>query len=769
MKNWLLLAVLLGVHAILEARDLNVEIVNDETGEAIVGLDLVITTPSGDKISSVKYDAQKRSYIFEGLPEGELTISIDDQTQTALKKITSEDKNYVKIGISGYPQDNQTNKVTQLDEVEVVAASQFVTRHGLTYIPNKKQKKTSHSGVSLLQRMGIPSLTISPINETVTTMKGEDVSFFIDYVEADQSIIANIWPKEVEKVEVLENPSDPRFKNARHVVNFIMVKYEWGGYTKFNGNQTLEELAGAYSAYSKAAYRRMTYEVGIGADYNNSKNIGNEEETEYIFPNSTLNIIEDLHTKSKKRTGWYATARIGYNDERNNVSNDLTYVGDKSPAATQKGSIRYAPPIYADSEQQSTRNSKYQDIMWTNNDTFNLGNGWSISARNVARYTVNDYNYLYQTSGTEINNIANGKRWVAAANCCGWKQLGNHQIYLQLEGTLQSNYLKYEGTNPSYEIARDHLYGFQTGGIFLFGKIKTSLNVGFLCDTQSMGKYSDTQNRGMLTGEFSYYINQKNSLSFQLDWNMPSPDISQLNPNLIIQTETFASKGNNYLKHYHITNMNAGYNWLPLNNLGFYGMIGWQRYFHPIVAIYEPEIIAGKEMMVMTFKNEGFMSSIYAAVSGNLNLFNNSLSVNAGAYYSQNALRTAFNKDTSTVRINANIYYTWRNFFISASYQSPFAALNFSQWSKQPCYYNMKLGYGNGDLYVDFEMRNIFRSHWKSSEFNYISDFYTTDGRSYGGTFHRNFKITLSYSFGYGKKLNKAGEISKASMISTGI
>lgn len=87
MKKWLLLAVLLGVHAVVEARDLNVEIVNDETGEAIVGLDLVITTPSGDKISSVKYDAQKRAYIFEGLPEGELTISIDDQTQTALKKL----------------------------------------------------------------------------------------------------------------------------------------------------------------------------------------------------------------------------------------------------------------------------------------------------------------------------------------------------------------------------------------------------------------------------------------------------------------------------------------------------------------------------------------------------------------------------------------------------------------------------------------------------------------------------------------------------------
>lgn len=68
MKNWLLLAVLLGVHAILEARDLNVEIVNNETGEAIVGLDLVITTPSGDKISSVKYDAQKRSYILKGFP-----------------------------------------------------------------------------------------------------------------------------------------------------------------------------------------------------------------------------------------------------------------------------------------------------------------------------------------------------------------------------------------------------------------------------------------------------------------------------------------------------------------------------------------------------------------------------------------------------------------------------------------------------------------------------------------------------------------------------
>lgn len=768
MRIWLLLLILIGTRIIGTARNLNVEIVSEESGKAIVGLNIIATISSGEKVGDGKFNEKNQTYIFNDLPSGELLLCLDDNPRQTLKIITEDDKDYVKIEISdGLCENNKP--ATQLAEVEVVAASQYVTRHGMTFIPNKKQKKTSHSGVSLLQRMGIPSLKINPTNDNVTTMMNEEVSFFIDYVEADKNIIANIWPKDVEKVEVLENPTDPRFKNARHVVNFIMAKYEWGGYTKLNGRQTLEELYGFYSAYSKAVYRRMTYEVGIGADFQDSQNIGSSNETEYIFPNSPLRINENSYSKHQKRRGWYAIARIGYNDEKNNVTNNLTYVGDKKPRSSQKGEIRYDPPVYEDSEQQTTNNSNYSDIMWENNDTFNLGNGWSLTCRPMARYTTNEYTYLYQTSDTQISNIASGKKWLASANCCGWKQIGNHRLYLQAEGYVNANYLKYEGSNPSYEIARSHSFGFQTGGIFQFGKIKTSLNVGLFWHSQSIGNYSDTQARGILTEEFSYFINQKNSINFQLDWNMPQIDISKLNPNLIVQTGIFGRKGNEFLDHYHVIDINIGYNCLPLNNFGLYGYLGWGRDFNPIVPIYNPEEFADHEIMVQSYDNRGFKSTLYAGVSANLNLFENALNIGGNINYKKSVMRTGFNIDTTTFMLQARIQYNWRNFFISAYYQSPFADMNFSGRWEQPSYYNMTLGYGNGDIYVDFEMRNIFRDDWKYNESYYISEKYTTKGNTYGGILHRNFSITLTYTFGYGKKVNRNSEISKGSFVNVGI
>ena len=77
----------------------------------------------------------------------------------------------------------------------------------------------------------------------------------------------NIRAEDVKRVEVYDFPSDPRFGGAKHVVNFVMEKYEFGGYTKINGNQYTIYNQGEYNAFTKFAYKRMVYDVGVDFGY----------------------------------------------------------------------------------------------------------------------------------------------------------------------------------------------------------------------------------------------------------------------------------------------------------------------------------------------------------------------------------------------------------------------------------------------------------------------------------------------------------------------
>ncbi len=75
---------------------------------------------------------------------------------------------------------------------------------------------------------------------------GGDLSFFIDKVKADESDLKAIQPKDVLRIEYLENPTDAAFAGCPYVLNIVMKKYQRIGYTKLNAIQSFIDVHGLY-------------------------------------------------------------------------------------------------------------------------------------------------------------------------------------------------------------------------------------------------------------------------------------------------------------------------------------------------------------------------------------------------------------------------------------------------------------------------------------------------------------------------------------------
>lgn len=151
--------------------------------------------------------------------------------------------------------------IHSLNEIVVEAQMQRTSAKSSTYLPGKNQKNAAQNAVSLLGLMSIPEIDIDPVSNVVKTAAGEDVSIFIDFVPATKEDLQGMKTTDVKKVEYYHYPSDPRFQNTRYAINFIMQKYEWGGYTKINADKSFGVNRTEAYLYSKMTYKAMTFDI----------------------------------------------------------------------------------------------------------------------------------------------------------------------------------------------------------------------------------------------------------------------------------------------------------------------------------------------------------------------------------------------------------------------------------------------------------------------------------------------------------------------------
>ncbi len=124
---------------------------------------------------------------------------------------------------------------TELGEVVVEgdAVLQKVDRQIL--LPNKEQLGASSDGMSLLQNLQIPRIVVNPTDNTVKTLANQDVQLRINGIEASNSEVMAINPKDVIRIEYHDQPG-VRYNGAAAVINYIVRHRDTGGNLMLNAS-----------------------------------------------------------------------------------------------------------------------------------------------------------------------------------------------------------------------------------------------------------------------------------------------------------------------------------------------------------------------------------------------------------------------------------------------------------------------------------------------------------------------------------------------------
>lgn len=349
-------------------------------------------------------------------------------------------------------------KTQELNEVVVVAQMQQTSATSSTFIPNKKQKSSAQNAVDLLQQLAIPQITINLVDNAVTTLSGQNVSIYINYQPASSQEIEGLLTSDVRRVEYMDFPTDPRFNGNEHVVNFIMQRYEYGGYTKLTLNENfLVGLSNRASVYSKFAYKRMMYDLYAGTSNHDNKHVGTSYIGKYALQDkegvaqeiTRSEIFDNAHFKYNQ---YPVTFRAVYDSDKIQVSNTVGFTFDQSPLAETNGSLSFSPG--ASSNYSYTRNEPYTTrwVSWQGSYYFILPHNFHLNINPSANYSHTNYDYTYRSSLPDddvIENISKENAWQVRGTATLYKILSQKQkVFLRASGGSTHNGVAYYGSTP---------------------------------------------------------------------------------------------------------------------------------------------------------------------------------------------------------------------------------------------------------------------------------------------------------------------------------
>lgn len=602
---------------------------------------------------------------------------------------------------------------------------------------------------------------MNPLTGEVTGEDGEQIGMFIDFLQASSQQLQEIRPQDIQRIDIIRSPEDPRFDGARIVANFIMKKYEYGGYSKIGATQDIPFANTECGLYSKLSYKRMTYDISAAMNYKRLNNhAGEKEEAFYKFGTIELERVSKTIGYRRRELIPRLSGRAVYNKPGVTVSNMVGFNFSRNNPYLKSSEVEYNT-LFKSGESHETRSRYDRTIIWKGDYYFQLPAGWALNINGNFDWTgASDFSkYQYMENPSILNDIKE-EIFNTDANVDASKRLGVHTLGISVGGGWKANKLKYVSSTVN-DVRYDYGYG-QTGVRvdLRFNRLSINPNLFLSVNKERINNHSSIRLFPNVFIPFYVQPTRRSSLSGAFEFAVGGADASQLSPVLIRINEVEAIRGNADLGKYYFYKWRTGYShyfgsWLSARAEGSFACED-----NILVPVYISEITSENlPVMIRNVRNEGkrYVSSLNLSLAGKY--FNDRLYINLTERIQYYLERGTTKRNKWVVGGNANISYFIGNFKINGFFRPE--AKRYTPWKDiwTPTYWYIGVSYAFKDLYFDVKFSNPFVNSYVYRRVTFCSEAYESKTTEYSNDFHQCLKLTFTYSLSYGRSLKRQDEI----------
>lgn len=673
-------------------------------------------------------------------------------------------------------QDAKTDSISAtLEEIVVEAVNQRLGPEVSTYIPTSKQKNAAQTAADLLNRIAIPQLQISPDGNIAGT-GGKSVDVFVDFLPASKDDLAGMRLQDVKRVEYYDFPADPRFQGKAHVVNFVMQKYEYGGYVKASGWENTGN-AGQLSLYGKLQYKRLTVDMAAGAFYLNQSHSGADICETFRLPRAdgTVNTFTRSSFQSSgamysRRTYW-PTVKALYASDKITLQNVIGASFDHIPTDSRSGFIEYYTDVFANagySERSSARvnalsYSGYWNFIINDRNTVTFSPKYSYSHTNKSSLYAEESSGEYYNAARDNTHQLRGDLTFAHS----FGKPGN--LNLVVRTLVSVNNTDYFGTAGVSDYVRTCRLGPGAQYSLSTEKVYGLFGLGYDWDERKYLGQKENSAAPWIDFSLQYAPDGRHSVSGEFHYAKSIPPSSCRSSAVIQSNPLMSYTGNPDVVPYDGYDAGVNYTFIPGNRFRFSAFasewVAKNRY------VYDYQ--ATESGILRTVRQPGgTYSHLTCGVYGTVYLLDHNLQLTAQVIANTVSNGAPYNLNKTHVNYAFQASYYTGNFTLSgiyyASQRIPEGMLT-ATWTTTKPYYMLQAGWANSSWNIQLQVVNFARWNWQSDKSVMHSRYYDRAEQSYSINDHAFARLSLTYTFGFGKKVQHGDEASQQSSAPSGI
>lgn len=673
------------------------------------------------------------------------------------------------IPLFGYSQTEIPDSIEgkELNEVVVEASNQRTSSNISTYIPMARQKDAAADAISLLNQMAIPQIEVDPVSQAVKTASGQGVSIFIDFLPATAQDLQGMRTQDVKKVEYYLHPTDPRFQGAHYAINFIMQKYEWGGYTKVTANKWFGVNRTEGEVYSKMAYKSMIFDLYVDEIYLTNRHGGVRSIETFRFDDLFGKGPQTVQRTSETNSSLYRNNsndfafRALYNSTKVVISNRLAYSLTNNPHDDSHSSLKYSA-LFPAATSATTMSRRNYAIDYYCNLTAFLSEKFVINAE--ASYTFgrnkSDSRYTTDNNLDIVNNARENVHNMQINPRLHWLIDSRNKIIFYFATSQNWNFIDYMGNSPSHQ--KYNVGGYLGGAHYNLNLDKWNVGgeFGWVWERNHISDTRMSNNFPQANAYATFSPTDKHQIEATWRYGKDVPEASQKSPNMLQQDELMWYQGTPTLSDYSYHSAGLSYTWLPNNRWqlsadGYVYMLG-----NRCVTIYSPTAPEGT--MLRKYVNDGDYRSGMLGISATAKLFGGKLVAKLRPQYWLRKTTGAYASTRNELTCTAQLTYYFGKFYLWGWYMTPshYQEEQSGIVERTPAKYQMQFGWGDKGWNIRAGVYNFLRTSWESSHQTLTSEYYSFDRKQFSTAQHWRITFAVSYTFGYGKKVDHYDEVS---------